>query len=86
MTLEERLEEIELRLYSLERLIIGQVLLDKRIREIENLIDHEQYDSAKRLINILNTYLGDVPELHGLRARIDVIEMLAEHPLDDETE
>ena len=74
--IQERMNNVESRLYALERLIYAQVLLGKRIEAIETMIDAEEYSDAKLEINGLLRYLGDVPELHGLMARIDVIEML----------
>lgn len=72
--LEIRLGQLEERLYGLERLIYGQVLLGERIKVIENMIEAEAYESARQEIAGLIRYLGDVPELHGLIARIDIIE------------
>lgn len=75
----DRLDRIEKRLYDLERLFLPSIMLQHRIELIESMITAEDYDEARKEINGTIRYLGDIPELHGLIARIDTIEFLKEH-------
>jgi len=53
----------------------------QNLKEIEDLIETEQYEKATHKIKQLRSEIGDFPELVGLQTRIDVIDFLS----DDET-
>jgi len=48
------------------------------LREIEDLIENEQYDEATEAIDALRDRIGEFPELVGLQTRMDVIGFLSD--------
>lgn len=57
-----------------------------RLKEIETLIEDEEYDQAEAKIDELRTELGEFPDLVRLQTQIDMIDFWADELLEQEAE
>jgi len=57
-----------------------------KLKEIEDLIEAEQYDEATTAIDSLRGQVGEFPELVSLQTRIDMIEFLSNQEYGEESE